>query len=87
MCNRASNMRACKLGALPLAEGEGVRSTLLQGHASADEREAPEIIEKNLRTTEIRQNSSQINDLENEPEHVRRLPGRMIFDTTRLHKT
>ena len=51
-----------ELGALPLAEGEGVRSTLRQG------------TRKKLRTPEIHQKSSKIRFLQNEPEHVWRLP-------------
>ena len=43
--NETPMMSFDQLGALPLAEGEKVRSTLLQGHASADER-APEIYQK-----------------------------------------
>ena len=49
-----------KRGALHLADGEGVRSTLLQG---------------SIEITEIHKKSSKNNDLENIPGRVWRLPG------------
>ena len=63
-----------------MAEGEGVRSTLLQGNTSTsvDEREHQKYTtnhEKKLKTQEIQQKSSEINDLENEPRQVWRLHG------------
>ena len=58
--------------ALPLVQGEGVRSTLLQRLASIDgmkHQNIQEIIKK-MRNPGIHQKSSKNNDLQNEPEHM-----------------